>query len=601
MAIYKINKTKIKESKNILKTEYERFKSNKTTFENSYICANGEPSLQSMRYELKKLYEEINKSYVSIDKWLNDYIDGYDKKENRLKNLAEGINIFIGKTTTGIAQGANSLVNFLEKASEHIENENKKYDESKSDINSIMTPEYNESNDINIKSNNEEYIDLPLINEAMKMFEKSNSVYIDDKMLSFDSKKVKRSYISGELDEYRSYEFYNGIVLIKDRETNLIKSIFYELNDEMILLENEIIKSFISCNISIEDISWVYKTDDKIIIRANNYNYIYEKNGKSLYAITQTKNGYTYYYDEKLNLIKTDGKSFITIGDDTYYFNSNGEIIRHEGKKDISIFDDKNDIIRQYGGNQMDFKYKDEDMLENQNVMNILKENFPNASEEDYILFFHKLCNTGCSYVGLVNTIFRCFEGREEDFKNTFGFPMYSIDNFGNKDFNYEPLIVEEYIYLWKDFYNYNSIEKIYGNIAEVEVGDQSITNVTSTGAAGAGYDRMEKIAKYFSNKYGLNFSTECIRDFNIERLHELYEIYGSGYIIIVSEGYDLYSIDEKSGERGEVCSEDGGSHAMVLTGFTPNGDIIVSSWGNKYIIDCLSDYRYLTITKFGG
>ena len=56
--------------------------------------------------------------------------------------------------------------------------------------------------------------------------------------------------------------------------------------------------------------------------------------------------------------------------------------------------------------------------------------------------------------------------------------------------------------------------------------------------------------------------------------------------IIWGGDGYDLYDYDEKTGGRGKICSENGGSHAMSVTDVTENGDLVVSSWGNKYILD---------------
>ena len=62
--------------------------------------------------------------------------------------------------------------------------------------------------------------------------------------------------------------------------------------------------------------------------------------------------------------------------------------------------------------------------------------------------------------------------------------------------------------------------------------------------------------------------------------------------VLISSRGFDLYSIDPETGERENKVVEDVGSHCMYVTGYTINGDIIVSSWGEKYILDVsVADY----------
>ena len=266
MAIYKINKNKIKESKNLLKSEYERFKSNKTTFENSYICANGEPSLQSMRYELKELYNEINKSYVSIDRWLNNYIDGYDKKENRLKNLAEGIYTFIGKTTTGIAQGATVLGNFLEKTSEYIEKENKKYESGKANIYSTMP------------SN--------IATEYDKKHNKTNVVDPTKESTIKESKEYKEFVKKYSLEDL--YKWSNVTISSNDTNKNwLVAAEYYEKNYGQLVNTEYNLEGY--GNINVYDLLECLTEEEK-----NIYNYLYFKKGKKYadkYILPKVKEG----------------------------------------------------------------------------------------------------------------------------------------------------------------------------------------------------------------------------------------------------------------------------------------------------------------------
>ena len=72
--------------------------------------------------------------------------------------------------------------------------------------------------------------------------------------------------------------------------------------------------------------------------------------------------------------------------------------------------------------------------------------------------------------------------------------------------------------------------------------------------------------------------------------------------VYIGSEGSELYSIYKSpidgSETRGSLACEDVGSHATYVVEITDEGEIIVSSWGKKYIID-ISDLERLDIIIF--
>ena len=52
----------------------------------------------------------------------------------------------------------------------------------------------------------------------------------------------------------------------------------------------------------------------------------------------------------------------------------------------------------------------------------------------------------------------------------------------------------------------------------------------------------------------------------------------------ITTEEYDLYYFDEVLGRNVKKTSE--GGHVMYVTGITENDELIVSTWGEKYILD---------------
>lgn len=53
----------------------------------------------------------------------------------------------------------------------------------------------------------------------------------------------------------------------------------------------------------------------------------------------------------------------------------------------------------------------------------------------------------GCSYAALVNTIFVHFDGREDEFYETFGFDMY-VKEDGVKKYNFNYVLVDLYCVL---------------------------------------------------------------------------------------------------------------------------------------------------------
>ena len=67
----------------------------------------------------------------------------------------------------------------------------------------------------------------------------------------------------------------------------------------------------------------------------------------------------------------------------------------------------------------------------------------------------------------------------------------------------------------------------------------------------------------------------------------------GHDNIIISSQGFDL--ISTAGDPEKPIRLRDIGSHAMSVTGINKDGNLIVSSWGEEYIID-LSD-----VVKRGG
>jgi len=181
-------------------------------------------------------------------------------------------------------------------------------------------------------------------------------------------------------------------------------------------------------------------------------------------------------YDENGNLIQTlmyneDGtlKSLARFNEDgtlikfDFTYDGNGNITSGTcNGQSIDIFGNYNLASEQYGGSQMSFTYNAGELLQDGVVLGMLKECFPDASMEDYQLYLNKITNVGCGYVAQVNTLFKAYEGREQEFLNTFGYPMYTVDSNGSINFNYEYVVID---YVNSTYGNSGyTIEQLYGS-----------------------------------------------------------------------------------------------------------------------------------------
>ena len=118
----------------------------------------------------------------------------------------------------------------------------------------------------------------------------------------------------------------------------------------------------------------------------------------------------------------------------------------------------------------------------------------------------------------------------------------------------------------------------------------------------------MHGMTNYKSTEYISNYLKRKGIDYNIaknssrdpksykEFIYESFLNNPNSLIIINSEGFNLESVDgnvtlnndgatQNAQVKGKVVENVGG-HAMIVTGITEDGKIIVSSWGKEYIFD---------------
>ena len=245
----------------------------------------------------------------------------------------------------------------------------------------------------------------------------------------------------------------------------------------------------------------------------------------------------------------------------------------------IDIYGSYTKVNGQFGGNQTDLERNSWSLLENDALMAELERSFPGTTWCEKASYLQEISHSACGFTGEVNSIFSKYVGHEKEFKEKFGYDMYKIDCNGNLDFNYENMIVGYY-----DYY----LTKKNGN------------NIYNAKANADGFypDATQEFSNYLSENYGIssvaeNYLTDEDREngnsiSRIETKDDILNVYrsyaeqGKDNIMIGSWGYHLRDYDTGA---TTYYSRDGDGHAMTVLG-EENGNLIVTSWGEKYILD---------------
>ncbi|BCN30131.1 hypothetical protein [Anaeromicropila herbilytica] len=230
------------------------------------------------------------------------------------------------------------------------------------------------------------------------------------------------------------------------------------------------------------------------------------------------------------------------------------------------------DPNNEYGGDQGSPKntYSNGDKT----LEDIIKKYYPNLTNTQIRDYLDKLNSEGCGYVALVNTLFKQYEGKEDEFEKNFGFPMYSIDSSGKKHLNFD--------YVVADFYasedNHNDKNFLFIHWDEKDDSEDK-------------YNEKTKVVEG-------NGTTSEDREYRWERYLENHNIKGKVEDVkITIDNYDKYSkkgdvviairpvqLENEFGET--VVNDKTNGHAMTVTGVTKDGRYIVSSWGEKYYVN---------------
>lgn len=330
-----------------------------------------------------------------------------------------------------------------------------------------------------------------------------------------------------------------------------------------------------------DEILYVDPYENKVYLRCG---LVFTIENDEIISVKNVETNMEYYLEEG----KTYFKSIIDRENNIKYKEIDGNI------EPVTLFDNVNIDSGQYGGDQMAFSRNTEELLKDPYIINELKNTFPNASMEDYELYLNKLCSVGCGYTALVNTVFNEYQGREKEFEQKFGYPMYTVNSDGDVDYNYEYMIL--------DYFNYRnsnlgySIQELYGDVEKNAV-DGSISGDYGTGKAIAFSNAsFSSIITYLKDRFDLDINlderylnSQANRTYvNSSNSFEYDSVISAYYdiktndntVIIGSGNYKLLRMD------GSVATENGGGHCMTITGVTKDGNFIVSSWGDQYIFD---------------
>ena len=223
-----------------------------------------------------------------------------------------------------------------------------------------------------------------------------------------------------------------------------------------------------------------------------------------------------------------------------------------------------------YGGDQG--RPKKASHEERELYYQIIKKNNPDPNfeltDKQLSCYLKKINSEGCGYVALINTIFCYYLDDPEEFEETFGYPMYCE----NGQLNYEMLLVDLYS-------KTDNGGDIYGDYDEKTDGPKDSYDPWSdtTGHGSSQYDREEYL-EHFMVEHGVE--VEVTTDANVTSDNVESLISEGKMIIIAYRNGNLHNMN------GSIAQPINGGHAMVVTGVTDEGYMIVSSWGGQYYID---------------
>lgn len=236
-------------------------------------------------------------------------------------------------------------------------------------------------------------------------------------------------------------------------------------------------------------------------------------------------------------------------------------------------------------------------------IFNKLKE--MGFSEEDSLFIIENLDSIGaCSYASTANAIFSRFKDNQTQFEMIFGFPMYDEDG----TFNAEELLLDLYLFANSeenggklfavDPNDPNKMTINYDPINSSQTMEEQVYITTSAGI-------NENLLKEYLKSKGTSFTFICnsiegVPD-GTQVVETIQAALESGKLVSIglhpkSDSTPIpMTLINDDGTQGRPVTINGG-HSVYVTGITENGDLVISSWGKKYIIS-ISDLNQSNTT----
>lgn len=254
-----------------------------------------------------------------------------------------------------------------------------------------------------------------------------------------------------------------------------------------------------------------------------------------------------------------------------------------------------------------------------ENLYRIVESYFPTIEKSQMKQYLSSINSTGaCSYANVVNAIYNQFYGKEDLFKQIFGYDMYRIED-GKKLMNDQYLLTDLYTYI---NYDNESMFITDGITTEyIAKGDHSEQRYMSGSKNGIYSDKLENFINYKIKSQGLNMTAEVtgetpivnkVREYRFKYIDKIRNIIAEGIeennsmSIGVSvdhaenKEYTMYLYnantglyDKKFSSKNWVSSSLSkefeqenryGNHRMSITGIMTDG-ITVASWGKEFYI----------------
>jgi|GEM_PF-1643259 len=226
--------------------------------------------------------------------------------------------------------------------------------------------------------------------------------------------------------------------------------------------------------------------------------------------------------------------------------------------EDLDLYDDKGS----YGGNQGALAGRMVTGAERRQCIAQVRKYHPEWDVDTIDEYFETMNSEGCVYTACINTIMMAYQGRDEAFERTFGFPRTNKDS---GDLNYNLLLVD--FYTSRDNHVQGVLGKDCVSLME-EIGIWTGMTVETS---------KYRLGSYLES-HGVGIKMTEIEQGKLD-IQNFQETYLGKPVTVDVRGATIYRAD---GGHQQYLS----GHTMVVTSVAEDGRLIVSSWGEKYYLD---------------